>query len=399
MSTFQTVSPIDNQTYCERPYASDAECERVLNAARTQQRQWSATSLEERAQRCEQVLQYFEQHQAAIADEISWQMGRPRLQASGEINGLTERARHMIAIAEQALTADKLTNMSGFRRYIAREPLGTVLVLAPWNYPYLTAINSIIPAIMAGNTVILKHSSQTPLCAERFAAAFQHAAFPDNVFSYLHVNHAQTNQLIQHPNIDFVAFTGSVQGGIRVQQAASQRFIPIALELGGKDPAYVREDADLDHAISNLVDGAFYNSGQSCCGIERIYVHQHHFERFVDGFVDQVKQYQLGDPRQDSSTLGPVVSSRAAHAIQQQTQQAIAQGATPLLETSHFDRPDIDTYVPPQVLINVDHSMAIMRDETFGPAVGIMAVQNDQAALAMANMSVAKLLAKMLPSW
>jgi len=385
MANFNTISPIDNQVYCHRSYATDQDCIDVLQAAKQQQTAWQHTTLIERAQLCEQVIQYFEQHQVAIATEISWQMGRPSTQAIGEIAGLAERARHMIAIAEHALCSQTLSAKTGFHRYIAREPLGTVLVLAPWNYPYLTAINSIIPAIMAGNTVILKHSSQTPLCAERFDQAFQQAGFPTGVFAYLHLDHAQTTQLIQHPHIDFVAFTGSVEGGVRVQQAASQRFIPIALELGGKDPAYVREDADLELAIDNLVDGAFYNSGQSCCGIERIYVHQQHYHDFVAGYVERVKQYRLGDPLQSETTLGPVVKSSAAQFVQQQIQDAIDKGARTLIDPSLFSHHHIDTYLAPQVLIDVDHNMEIMRNETFGPAVGIMPVKDDRAALDLMN--------------
>jgi len=385
MNTFSTVSPIDQSVYCEHEYASEKHISDVITQAKVAQTHWQQSTLATRTELCQQVVAYFQSHRHDIANEISWQMGRPIKQAANEIDGLTERAEHMIALAPKALSRIHLPEKTGFNRYINREPLGTVLVLAPWNYPYLTAVNSIIPAIMAGNTVILKHSSQTPLCATRFNNAFNSADCPNGVFNYLHTDHAHTQQLIQQPDIDFVAFTGSVEGGIRVQQAASERFIPVALELGGKDPAYVRHDANLKHAIPQLVDGAFYNSGQSCCGIERIYVHHNLFNDFVDGFVDLVKQYRLGNPLQDGMTLGPVVTTQAANTIHQQIKDAISQGATALINGNDMGEYSKGAYVSPQVLINVNHDMRLMRDETFGPAVGIMAVQNDEEALHLMN--------------
>ncbi len=385
MSTFKIVSPIDNSIVCERHYATTNEITTTLANAHNAQRTWQHSSIEERTALCEQVINYFEQNKQVIAAEICSQMGRPVEQAKGEIDGLAERARYMIGIAEEALQTHYLPAKKGFERFISREPYGIVLVLAPWNYPYLTAINTIIPAIMAGNTVILKHSSQTALCAERFAAAFVAADCAAGIFSFLHLDHSQCTALIQNPAIDFVTFTGSVAGGIQVQQAASERFIPIALELGGKDPGYVRADADLDYTIAQLVDGAFYNSGQSCCGIERIYVQAQHFDYFVEKTVSLVQQYKLGNPMDSTTTLGPMVSPKAAAHVQQQIQQAQAAGARALIDPHHFSIPDYPTYVAPQVLVDVDHSMALMQAETFGPIVGIMPVQDDMEAIQLMN--------------
>jgi acyl-CoA reductase-like NAD-dependent aldehyde dehydrogenase len=261
-----------------------------------------------------------------------------------------------------------------------------VLVLAPWNYPYLTSVNVIIPAIMAGNTVILKHAQQTPLCAERYAAAFEYAGIPEGVFQYLHLNHEQVRILIGDSRIAHVAFTGSVEGGKAVQQAVNHRFISAGLELGGKDPAYVRSDANLEYAVENLVDGAYFNSGQSCCGIERIYVHETMFKAFVDGFVDLTRQYKLGNPLDPSTTLGPMVRPQAAEFAQKQVRDAIAKGAEALIETEGFPGHRNNTpYMAPQVLINVDHGMEIMREESFAPVVGIMSVKDDQEAIRLMN--------------
>ena len=225
----------------------------------------------------------FESHRDAIAEELTWQMGRPIRYAPSEVRGSLERARHMIAIAPEALADIDVGPKAGFHRFIRREPLGVVFVVAPWNYPYLTAVNSVVPALMAGNAVVLKHSAQTPLCAERFEQCLREAGLPEGAFQALHLSHDDTERVIRDPRVDFVAFTGSVAGGHAVQRAAADRFIGTGLELGGKDPAYVRPDANLAHAIENLVDGAFFNSGQSCCGIERIYVHASLYDAFVEG--------------------------------------------------------------------------------------------------------------------
>ncbi|MBT8219385.1 MAG: aldehyde dehydrogenase family protein [Bacteroidia bacterium] len=387
MDHFYTISPIDSNVYVERSYASSAEIEKTLAIGQTAQKQWKHTTIDERAQICRIVVDYFVKHAEAIGEELTYQMGRPICYTPSELTkGFRERAEYMIAIAGRALENVEAPNLTGFERYVQRDPLGTVLVLAPWNYPYLTSVNAIIPAIMAGNTVILKHAQQTPLCAERYQEAFDQAGLPKGVFQYLHLNHGQVADIIKDHRIDFVAFTGSVTGGKAIQQAMASRFINAGLELGGKDPAYVKSDADLAFSIENLVDGAFFNSGQSCCGIERIYVHKKIFKDFVDGFVDLTKQYKLGNPLNKDTTLGPMVKISSAKFAQQQIEQAIAKGATNLIDPFTFSSHDPESpYMAPQVLIDVDHSMDIMTEETFAPVVGIMPVDSDEEAIQLMN--------------
>ncbi|MCA9102601.1 MAG: aldehyde dehydrogenase family protein, partial [Planctomycetales bacterium] len=304
----------------------------------------------------------------------------------GEIRGFEERARHMIAIADEALADVAVAPREGFTRFVRREPLGVVLAIAAWNYPYLIAVNSVVPAIMAGNVVVLKHSSQTPLVAERFAEAFHEAGLPEGVFGFVHTDHAGTERLVRDPRIAFVAFTGSVSGGHQIQRAAASRFAGVGLELGGKDPAYVRPDADLGHAIPNLVDGAMFNSGQSCCAIERIYAHTDVYDEVVAGVADLTAQYCLGNPLEAATTLGPLVRTAAADFVRSQVDEAIAQGARPLVDANRFPEARRDTpYLAPQVLVDVDHSMRLMSEETFGPVVGIMPVANDDEAIALMN--------------
>jgi acyl-CoA reductase-like NAD-dependent aldehyde dehydrogenase len=313
-------------------------------------------------------------------------MGRPRKQAYGEMNGFEERAQHMIAIAPTALEDIAVAPKEGFTRFIRREPWGVVLVVAAWNYPYLIAVNSVVPAIMAGNAVVLKHSGQTPLCAERFAQAFAKAGLPDGVFQVLHMSHGATEKTIQDSRVGYVAFTGSVPGGHAIQQAAAKRFIGVGLELGGKDPAYVHADADLDHAVENLVDGAFFNSGQSCCGIERIYVHDSVYDRFVEGVAALAGQYKLGNPLEDGTNLGPMVRTSAAEFVRGQIADAVKAGARGLVDPSQFAANAAGTpYLAPQVLVDVDHTMAVMSEESFGPVVGIMKVADDDEAVRLMN--------------
>ncbi|MGB5131636.1 MAG: aldehyde dehydrogenase family protein, partial [Steroidobacteraceae bacterium] len=259
MTTQKTISPVDGSVYCERELAADQAVDAALTLAREAQRRWRLTPVAERARICNAFCTHFEAEAQSIAIELTWQMGRPIRYAPNEVRGTLERARHMIAIASEALADVDAGPRDGFRRFLRREPLGVVLTVAAWNYPYLIAVNSVIPALMAGNAVLLKHSAQTPLCAERFENSLRAAGLPDGLFRALHLSHGQTARLIADPRVDFVAFTGSVDGGHAVQRAAAERFIGVGLELGGCDPAFVRADANLAHAVENLVDGAFFN--------------------------------------------------------------------------------------------------------------------------------------------
>lgn len=382
----KTISPVDGSVYVERNYATESAISDALEKAREAQKAWRETSIAERAALCTKAVDAFVESTGGIAEEISWMMGRPVSSTPGEVAGLEERARHMIAIAEDTLADIPVAEKEGFTRFIRRDPLGVVFVVAPWNYPYLTSVNAIIPALMAGNSVILKHSAQTPLCAERYAEMFREAGLPDGVFQYLHLTHADTERVIKAPEVNYVAFTGSVSGGHMVEQAAAGRFIGVGLELGGKDPAYVRSDADLAHAIENLTDGAFFNSGQSCCGIERIYVHSSLFDDFVSGCADLVRQYNLGNPLDKETNLGPVVKTSAAEFVRGQVQEAVASGASALVDASQFAaNKEGSPYLAPQVLVNVDHSMRVMSEESFGPVVGIMSVNSDEEAIELMN--------------
>ncbi|HET7756167.1 MAG TPA: aldehyde dehydrogenase family protein [Steroidobacteraceae bacterium] len=382
----RTISPVDGRVYAERAPASAAQIDRTLARARAAQPAWRGTPVAERAAVIERFCTEFERRATEIAAGLPWQMGRPIRFAPSEVRGTLERARYMVSIAAAALADLDAGPKTGFHRFIRREPLGVVFTVAAWNYPYLIAVNSVVPALMAGNAVVLKHSAQTPLCAEVFAECFATAGLPAGLFQVLHLEHAATERVIHDPRIDFVAFTGSVAGGRAVQRAAAERFVGVGLELGGCDPVYVREDADLGHAIENIVDGAFFNSGQSCCGLQRIYVHESLYEPFTRGCIELICRYRLGDPLDPETTLGPLVRTAAADTVRAQIGAAVAAGARPAIEEREFGRSRPGTpYLAPQLLLDAPAGSAVMREEIFGPVAGVMKVRSDDEAVAQMN--------------
>ena len=380
------VSPVDGSVYAERTVAKKKEIAAAFSAAHAAQEKWRRLPLSERAKYCSAAVDQMLAMKDAIVPELAWQMGRPIRYGAGELRGFEERARYMIGIAERSLADIRPEPKEGFLRYIKREPLGVVFTIAPWNYPYLTAVNSIIPALMVGNAVVLKHAAQTILVGERFAKAFKAASLPKDVFQNLVLSHEQTAQIISGGHANMVCFTGSVAGGKSMERAAAGRFINVGLELGGKDPAYVRPDANMAHAVENLVDGAFFNSGQSCCGIERIYVHKKVWGDFIDGFVDLTRKYVLGSPLDEATTLGPMVKPEAADFVRKQIASALRGGAKAHVDPKRFPRDRKGSaYMAPQVLTEVNHQMSVMMEESFGPVVGIMKVSDDEEAVQLMN--------------
>ncbi|MBN2631854.1 MAG: aldehyde dehydrogenase family protein [Rhodobacteraceae bacterium] len=384
MKPIQLISPVDGRVYAERvPLSLDAATQAVARA-RAAQKDWRARPLEDRIALVKAGVAKLNEMKDQVVEELAWQMGRPT-RFGGEYGGVNARTDYMSEIAAEVLAPTTVENSNAFRRYIAREPLGVVFIVAPWNYPYLTTINTLVPALIAGNTVILKHASQTLLVGERLAQAFHAAGVPEDVFQNVVLDHATTEALIKARSFDFVNFTGSVAGGQAMERAAAGTFTPLGLELGGKDPGYVRADANLDAAVDTLMDGALFNAGQCCCGIERIYVHESLYDAFVEKAVAWTNALKLGNPFDAASTLGPMANVRFAKVVRDQIAEAIAAGAKPLIDPAHFPADDGGAYLAPQVLVNVDHSMRVMTEESFGPVVGIMKVKDDAEAIALMN--------------
>ena len=346
---------------------------------------WRNTPLAARMAACTKAAAYFEAHADAIARDITQQMGKPLGQARGEVGGLVDRAAHMIAIAGDTLADDVLPEKAGFQRYIRHEPVGVVLDIAAWNYPLLIAVNVVVPAVLAGNAVIVKHSSRTPKCGTVFEEAFRAAGVPEGLVQAVVADHGVTEQLIQHPGVDQVSFTGSVSGGRQVNRGAADRFINVGLELGGKDPAYVCADADFDWAVANCVDGAFYNAGQSCCAIERIYVEAPIYDRFVEAYAEAVRKYVVGDPMDAATTLGPLASKGAVPFLKQQVADAVAAGGRLVVSPDEFALPGKGYFLAPAVVADAPQDCSLMQEESFGPVIGILKVSGDDEAVRHMN--------------
>jgi acyl-CoA reductase-like NAD-dependent aldehyde dehydrogenase len=383
-ATLKCISPIDGSVFAERPLMGLDAASAAVARAKAAQKAWAETLLEARIALVQAGVAALNAMKDEVVPELARMMGRP-VRYGGEFGGVNERTAYMAGIAASALAPIEIEDSGSFHRVIKQEPHGIVFVIAPWNYPYLTAINTIVPALIAGNAVIIKHATQTLLVGERIVRAFVSAGVPADVFQNLFLDHATTEALIKARSFGFINFTGSVAGGAAIERAAAGTFTGLGLELGGKDPGYVMEDADLDWAVDVLMDGALYNAGQCCCGIERIYVAAPLYEAFIEKAAAWASGLKLGNPLDPSTTLGPMANVRFAREVRAQTAEAIAAGAKALVDPAKFPEDDGGAYLMPQVLVNVDHSMRVMRDESFGPVVGIMKVKDDAEALALMN--------------
>ena len=382
MNEITCISPIDGKIFAKRNTLSVKDAKKEVQRLRAAQKAWSARPLTERISLVMEGVDAIGKMNDQIVPELAQMMGRP-IRYGGEFGGFKERAQYMSEIAEKALQDIEISNDSSFKRYIKRMPHGLVFVVAPWNYPYMTAINTIAPALIAGNVVALKHATQTLLVGERLVDAFISAGIPKDVFINMYLDHDTTSRLIEENSFDFVNFTGSLRGGIEMERAAAGTFTPVGTELGGKDPGYVMEDADLDAAVETLIDGAMFNSGQCCCGIERIYVVESLYEKFLKKAINIVENYKLGNPLEPETTIGPMANKRFSDEVRLQINEAVELGATAHIEV--FKNDDAGTYVTPQILTGVDHNMRIMKDETFGPVVCIMPVSSDEEAISLMN--------------
>lgn len=382
----EVINPYTEKVELTLPLLTPTEVQQVVARARAAFEAWRWTPIAERAALCERFVDAFDAMAEEAARDITRQMGKPIGQARGEVQGMLGRARHMIAIAEDALKDEYLPEKDGFVRYIRHEPLGVVLDVAAWNYPLLIAVNVVVPAVLAGNAVIIKHSSRTPLCGQAFERAFAAAGAPEGLVQNVVASHFVTDLLISQPRIDFVSFTGSVRGGHEVVRSAVDRFIGLGLELGGKDPAYVCADADFDYAVENTVDGALYNAGQSCCAVERIYVERPIYDRFVEAYAAKTRTYaRLGDPMDTATTQGPMASPTAPRVLREQVEDAVRRGGQLVVDPASFEVPKWGWFAAPAVVANPPQGCALMQEESFGPVVGIVPVDNDDEAIRLMN--------------
>ncbi|MBI4559385.1 MAG: aldehyde dehydrogenase family protein [Candidatus Hydrogenedentes bacterium] len=379
------TNPYSGEMVCRVPLMDEGEVNPMVQQARAAFREWRAAPPAERGALCRKAMEFFGERRDAIALDITQQMGKPLRQAIGEVNRMLERAEYLIDIAEKTLADEWLPELAGFKRYIRHEPMGVVLDIAAWNYPLLIAVNVIVPAVLAGNAVLVKHSRRTPLCGTAFEDAYRAAGAPDGLVQAVTADHEVVEKLIRHPGVDYVSFTGSVRGGRELTYSVAGRFIPIGLELGGKDPAYVCADAPFDFAVENCVDGAFYNAGQSCCAIERIYVDQNIYDDFVEAYVRKTSEYALGDPCERTTTLGPLAQDSARQFLGRQVEEAVSSGGRCLISAADFEMPARGFFFAPTVVADAPQTCSLMQEESFGPAIGIRAVSDDDEAISLMN--------------
>lgn len=382
-SVMKLVNPATEDTFRTLEMTSEAELGAILERMRAAQKRWREVPVKERVEICRGFVDAFRSMRENVALDITRQMGKPLVQARREVDTMLDRADTMLRLAPSGLEDEVLEPKAALRRFIRREPLGIVLDIPAWNYPLLITVNVVIPALLAGNAVLIKHARLTPLCGDAFTEAFRQTQLPGDLVRSIHVGHKTVARLIAERAVDFVSFTGSVEGGREVYRQASEQLLDMGLELGGKDPALVCEDARFDFAVANLVDGAFYNAGQSCCAVERIYVVRPLYARFVDAFVAEVQKYTVGDPEDPATGIGPLAQAKALAFLQRQVDQAVQRGAR--LLTGGKRAPGRGYFFEPAVLVDVDHSMDLMREESFGPVIGIMPVDSEEAGIQLMN--------------
>lgn len=382
-SSINLVNPATEETFRSLPMTSEAELGAILERLRTAQRKWRDLPIAERVEICRGFVDAFRSARENVALDITRQMGKPLSQARREVDTMLDRADTMLRLAPAALEDEILEPRPGFARFIRHEPLGIILDIPAWNYPLLIAVNVVIPALLAGNAVLIKHARLTPLCGDAFIDAFRQTSLPADLVASVHVSHDTVTSLIASRAVDFISFTGSVEGGREVYRQASAQLLDMGLELGGKDPALVCEDANFDFTVPNLVDGAFYNAGQSCCAVERIYVARPLYAKFVDAFVAEVRKYVVGDPEDPATGIGPLAQPKALDFLKHQVDQAVQQGAK--LLTGGKRAPKRGYYFEPAVLVDVDHRMSLMTEESFGPVIGIMPVDSEDDGIRLMN--------------
>jgi acyl-CoA reductase-like NAD-dependent aldehyde dehydrogenase len=384
-STLTVDNPFTLAAACSVPLADDAAINAVLDRATAAARAARSTPVRDRVLLCERATDAMIARAKSVAGEITAMMGKPLRQALSEVEGMAVRARYMASIAEASLADVVPRREPGFDRRIVKEPLGVVLDLPAWNYPLLTAVNVVMPAVLAGNAVIVKHSPRSPLSGEHFARAFADAGAPSGLVQALHCDHATTERTIGDPRIDHVVYTGSIFGGHRIVSAASSRFVRVGLELGGNDPAYVAADCDFEKTVDNIVDGAIYNAGQSCCAVERVYVHRSIYRRFVEAAEALVRAYVLGDPTDARTNLGPIAQPNHPAELEAFVADAVQNGGHLVAGGRRTSVDGLGRFFEATLLADVPPQAAVLQRESFGPILPLVPVDSDDEALARMN--------------
>ena len=382
MSTLAITNPADGTPLAEVAADDAASVAAKFARARRAQPGWAATPLAERSDAIRRFRAAVERELEALARTLTQEVGKPLQQSRNELNGFLGRIDFFLAEVERTVAPETVFADAAMTERIDHDPLGVVANVSAWNYPYFVGGNVFVPALLTGNAVLYKPSEFATLTGLHIDRLLHGAGIPGDVFITV-VGAGDVGAALLAQPVDGVFFTGSVATGAKIAAQTGSRMVRLQLELGGKDPTYVADDADPKAAAESLADGAMYNTGQSCCSVERIYVHERIHDEFVRHFVATVAGFRVGDPLADGSYIGPLTRRPQLDVLDAQVADAVAKGATLAAGGQRIDR--AGNWYAPTVLTNVDHTMAVMRDESFGPIIGIQKVKGDDDALALMN--------------
>jgi acyl-CoA reductase-like NAD-dependent aldehyde dehydrogenase len=378
------LNPATGAVIADIPEDGAFAVRRKYERARAAQPAWAATPIKKRVAAIGAFRDRIVAKHDVLARTLTQEVGKPICQAKNELNGLLKRIDFFVAEAARALRDEKVhfDEKQKLEERISHEPLGVIANISAWNYPYFVGGNVFVPALLAGNAVLYKPSEYATLTGRHIAETLHEAGVPADVFIVVIGSKAAGAALLRQP-VDGVFFTGSYATGAKIGTVAGRKMIKVQLELGGKDPVYVCEDVDVKAAAAGIADGAFYNTGQSCCSVERIYVHEKIHDAFVAAFVAEVKGYKIGDPMDEASYIGPITRRPQLDVLRHQVADAKRKGAKLLAGGDVIRRKG--NWFEPTVFVDVDHRMALMREESFGPIIGIQKVRDDTEALRLMN--------------
>ena len=382
MKTLSIVNPADGTPVAQLPADDAASVAAAAGAARRAQPAWAATALAERRATIARFRDGLVRETESLARDLTREMGKPIAQARNEINGVLGRIDFFLDAVGPTIAPETVFDDAAVTERIDHEPLGVVASISAWNYPYFVGANVFVPALLTGNAVLYKPSEFATLSGRHIGRLLHAAGVPADVFQVL-VGGGEVGEALLAQDVDAVFFTGSAATGARIAAAMGPRLVRLQLELGGKDPTYVADDVDPRSAAESLADGAMYNTGQSCCSVERIYVHAAVHDAFVDAFLAAVGGFAIGDPLADGTYIGPITRPAQLAVLESQVADAVAKGARLQMGGKRIDRPG--HWFEPTVLTEVTHDMVLMRDESFGPIIGIQKVGGDNEALALMN--------------
>jgi acyl-CoA reductase-like NAD-dependent aldehyde dehydrogenase len=375
----QIVNPATEEIISNVAEDNSHSLQEKFNRLKNGQKAWNKTPLTERIAVLEQFSTLLKAEIETGAAILTSEVGKPLQQSRNEINGACTRIAWMTSNAEKYLGEEIMTNIDGLTEKIVYEPLGVVCNISAWNYPYLVGVNVFVPALLAGNSCMYKPSEFATLTGLHIEKLLKAAGVPDDAFQVA-VGAKEVGEALLDMPFNGYYFTGSGKTGRHIYQKAAAKMVPCQLELGGKDPLYIADDiADIAGVAAGTADGAFYNNGQSCCAVERIYVHEKIYDEYVAAFVNEVKSYKMDLPTVDGTYIGPLSRKAQISFLEDQINDAVEKGATVLTGGNRVDRKGY--YFEPTVLVNVDNTMNIMREESFGPVIGIMNVKSDEEAL------------------